>query len=287
MKKITLNFIFCIVLFSSSLSAETIQQRFKRLEQDISDLQKELYSNKKTTTDNSLTKISNSEITVFDMRLRDIENELQSITLNYENVIFEMDEIKSSIKDLMFLIEDLNLKFSNKLISDENELLTDSSNGEDKTLGTLKINSENLSETVSSEDELLEKKVDNLSPDEKFQKAYDLLLLQNFDQAKNSLEEFIKLYPSNQLSGSAYYWLGEINLLKKNYREAALNFAEGYQKYPESIKAPDNLYKLAISLIKIDKKIEACDTLNQFVTKYPSHNNFDKTKLQIADLQCS
>ena len=41
------------------------------------------------------------------------------------------------------------------------------------------------------------------------------------------------------LAGSAHYWLGEIYLLKKENREAALVFAEGYQKYPQSIKAPD------------------------------------------------
>ena len=31
--------------------------------------------------------------------------------------------------------------------------------------------------------------------------------------------------------------------LEKKFRDAALIFAEGYQKFPQSIKAPDMLYK--------------------------------------------
>ena len=33
-------------------------------------------------------------------------------------------------------------------------------------------------------------------------------------------------------------------------------FAEGYQKFPLSLKAPNSLYKLAETLIKIDKTKE-------------------------------
>ena len=73
------------------------------------------------------------------------------------------------------------------------------------------------------------------------------------DQAKIALNEFIVKHENKELSGSAHYWLGEIHLLKKNYREAALVFAEGDQKFPSGLKAPNSLYKLAETLLKIDK----------------------------------
>ena len=39
---------------------------------------------------------------------------------------------------------------------------------------------------------------------------------------------------------SSYYWLGEIYLLKQEHREAALTFAEGYQKFPKvNMSFPD------------------------------------------------
>ena len=111
--------------------------------------------------------------------------------------------------------------------------------------------------------------------------------LQKFEKAKSALKIFIQDHSSNNLAGSAHYWLGEIYILKKEYREAALIFAEGYQKYPENNKAPDSLYKLSEALLKIEKENEACDILNQFIIKFPEHNLIDKTKSKINELQCS
>ena len=127
----------------------------------------------------------------------------------------------------------------------------------------------------------------NLLPEEQFQLAFDLLRSQKFEQAISALKAFIQDHSSNVLSGSAHYWLGEIYLLKKEYREAALVFAEGYQKYPKSIKAADNLYKLSESLLKIEKENEACDTLNQFILKYPDHQLIKKTESKINEIQCN
>ena len=117
--------------------------------------------------------------------------------------------------------------------------------------------------------------------------AFNNLRSQKFDEAEISLKKFISDFPDNNLSGSAYYWLGEMYLLKKQNREAALTFAEGYQKYPESIKAPDTLYKLADVLIKIDKNIEGCDTYKQFLLKYPNHKLFNKTEIKVEKNNCT
>ena len=127
--------------------------------------------------------------------------------------------------------------------------------------------------------ELHNKRLDNLldqeqviSIEDQFQNAFDLLREQKFYEAKNSLEIFIDKNPKHKLSGSAHYWLGEIYLLKNKYREAALVLAEGYQKFPKSIKAPNSLYKLAYSLIHIDKVDDACKTLSKIKNDfYSSH----------------
>ena len=80
--------------------------------------------------------------------------------------------------------------------------------------------------------------------------------------------------------------MGEIHLLKKNYREAALIFAEGYQKYPTSIKSPDSLYKLAEALSQIDKINDACNTLKKFTKEYINHKLINKTNNKIIELEC-
>ena len=122
---------------------------------------------------------------------------------------------------------------------------------------------------------------------EDFQIAFDLLRSQKFEEAKLSLTNFIKNYSNNKLSGSAHYWLGELHLLKKDYREAALILAEGYQKFPKSIKAPDMLYKLADSLMYIDKKNDSCGTLKKLIKEFPNHQLSLKAENKIKSIECS
>jgi tol-pal system protein YbgF len=197
-------------------------------------------------------------------------------------------------------MQKLSLKIDSNLLPENNEkeIVADTSSdsiknndlenlsNDENTLGTLKISSNDLSEP--STDSIEQDEPNNeLSPEEQFQLAYDYLRSQKLDKAKSLLELFIKNHPSHVLAGLAQYWLGEVIYLNKEYRQAAIVFSEGYQKYPESVKAPESLYKLAESLIKIEKKDDACATLNQFLIKYPNHELIKKINLKINDLQCS
>ena len=77
-----------------------------------------------------------------------------------------------------------------------------------------------------------------------------------------------------------------MNILEKNYRDAALIFADGYQKFPEGIKAPDMLFKLADSLIKINKNKEACKMLSQLESEFPKHKLRIKAVNKQSELLC-
>ena len=293
---------FSILFISSSIFADEsliqIKQKLEKIERDISDIQKVVFSkNNNNLSIDSNNQSTTSSITIFDMRLRDIENELKSVNLNYENVFFEIEDLKKSLEILSLELNDaiieintkinsnINISSANKDIKESKESDSFSQNvtEESNTLGTLKINSEDLS---NNEIDTGDKTIYS-SPEEQFQAAFDNLRNQKFEIAKSELKLFIEEHNSHTLAGSAHYWLGEIYILQKEYREAALIFAEGYQKYPESVKSPDSLYKLAETLLKIEKQVEACNTLNQLVLKYPNNKLIDKTKSKINELQCS
>jgi len=291
--KIFLILFFLTTSANSEDNLKNIKSQLDRLGEDLSDLQLHVYNSSESNF--SEKKIETSQLSVFDIRLRDIESELKAINLNYENIIFEMDNLKK-------MFEEINLKYNTLIINENEQTKKETQKNENideveneiqtapNTLGTLKINSEDLSETEENEtqaSEVLDSQQENLSPDEQFQLAFNNLRAQKFDEAEVSLKKFISDFPDNNLSGSAYYWLGEMYLLKKENREAALTFAEGYQKYPESIKAPDTLYKLADVLIKIDKNIEGCDTYKQFLLKYPNHKLFKKTEIKVEKNNCT
>ena len=58
--------------------------------------------------------------------------------------------------------------------------------------------------------------------------------------------------------------------MRGDYTQAATYFARGYQEYPKSVKAPDNLLKLAMSLARLDRKKDACVTFEELDTRFPT-----------------
>ena len=106
-----------------------------------------------------------------------------------------------------------------------------------------------------------------------------MLKQQDFKRAEQALKAFIEQHPRDKLTSNAQYWLGETHYVRKNYQDAAFAFAEGYQKYPESRKAPDSLLKLGMSLRRMEKRKEACTAFARFLSKYPKAT--DRLKARI------
>lgn len=98
--------------------------------------------------------------------------------------------------------------------------------------------------------------------------SFQALREQKYDRAATGFTEFLKRYSDDTLAGNAQYWLGETFYVRGKFADAAKVFATGYQKYPKSSKAPDNLLKLGLSLGQSGKKEDACVTLNQLSVQY-------------------
>ncbi|HEX6102109.1 MAG TPA: tol-pal system protein YbgF [Alphaproteobacteria bacterium] len=108
------------------------------------------------------------------------------------------------------------------------------------------------------------------SPEEQYQYAWGLLRGQDYTGAEAALRSFIAQHPQHTLAGNAQYWLGETYYVRKDYRQAAVAFAEGYQTYPNSAKAPDNLLKLGLALAQIGEQSDACEAFAQLGRQFPT-----------------
>ena len=71
------------------------------------------------------------------------------------------------------------------------------------------------------------------------------------------------------MAGNAKYWLGETFYVRQDYQQAAITFAEAYQEYPNSGKAPDNRLKLGMSRAALDSQNDACGTFAELLKRYP------------------
>jgi len=295
--------VFCIflalILNSYSSKAEdslTIKQQLDRIKEEVKDLNKavfnksfdqnKIYSNEKENDAERFTSI--------DIRIYDLEKDIKNLTLQFEELLFRLEDMSKEINSIE--IELFN-KIENRIINLEtkhnnNQENFDEAIEEENTLGKLVISdntdtTNNLdSQNLDDENEKKQKELNNLSPEEQLQFALSQMMKKNYDESKKILENFILIFPENQLSGSAHFWLGKIYLFESNYRKAAIVFGEGVQKFPKSIKAAEMYYELAKSLKEMDKMREACKTLSLLEENYKG-NKFTKDPERIkVKLNC-
>ncbi|MBF0561819.1 MAG: tol-pal system protein YbgF [Alphaproteobacteria bacterium] len=96
------------------------------------------------------------------------------------------------------------------------------------------------------------------TPKEQYEHAYSLLGQRDFPGAERAFASFLEAHGDDALAGNAQYWLGETFFVRGDFRQAAVAFAKGYQKYPKSGKAADNVLKLGLSLARLDRVADAC-----------------------------
>ncbi len=289
-------FLFIIIFLFTSFKAIssddllTIQQEIDRLQREVSDLSKIVFSNKQVSTSN----IDNDLVTNFsaiDIRIYDLEKDVKNLTAGIEEIYFQIEDLSKIVKNLETLFQsfEINLAETKKKDVNENYEKSDNEVNTQNTLGSLKITQQESSELENSNTNNNVEDEGNtiaLTPEDQFQAAFDNIRNKNWIKAKNSLQKFISDNPDNQLSGSAHYWLGELFILEKKYRDAALVLAEGYQKYPESIKAPDMLFKLSLSLYEVNKINDSCKTLEKFILDFPKNKFIKNAKKQLQNYGC-
>ena len=289
-------FLILFCLFSYSVNSNenllTIQQQLERLQREVSDLSQTVFNNNTNSSSNNNSDLV-TNLSAIDMRIYDLEKDVKNLTGNLEEIFFQLEDLSlklNNFQDNIFSIENNILELKNINIQKNTSTITEENmDNNENSLGSLKISSENtVSENSDSNDQNeqdITKEVE-LSPEDQFQLAFDNIRNKNWADAKNSFLEFIEKNPKNQLSGSAHYWLGELYMLEKNYMDATLIFADGYQKFPESIKAPDMLFKLSQSLYEVNKINESCKTLEKLIIDYPKNKLIKNAKKQIKNYSC-
>lgn len=126
------------------------------------------------------------------------------------------------------------------------------------------------------------------SPQDQYRYAFGLLRQQKFPEAEAALRAFVKAHPKDPLAGNAQYWLGETFYVRGNYDQASLAFTEGFQNYPDSPKAADNLLKLGMSLANLGKTDDACLTYDHLLSNFKNASSviLDRARQEKKNRNC-
>ena len=323
-KKIFFLIIIFSLPFNSNLKAETleIKEILEIIQKDLRTLERAVYSESfsKSSKSSSSQDISdqNTEdvLTKHLLKLSEIEKQFQDLTNKYEEINFKLDKLSSRLSkvqsdnQLRFQniesntiennLENSSLTSSPKTDTEQKKILPGSSQPQD--LGTLSykdmtteeetqiIQSVDSTKTVSTEIFVSEEKIlPEGSPKEQYEFATSFLKVGDYNMAERAFREFVDNNPENELSGNAQYWYAETFRIRQLYTDAASAYLEGYQKYPESEKAPINLLKLGVSLVQIGEKDQGCLMIAGVKKQYPNATQsvLQKAKYEEKKFECN
>ncbi|MBB1488543.1 tol-pal system protein YbgF [Oceanospirillum sediminis] len=108
-----------------------------------------------------------------------------------------------------------------------------------------------------------------VSAKEAYQSAYALVKTKQFDKAIESYRGFITTYQDSTLVPNAYYWLGELYLVKKQLQQAEQVFSTVVNSFPLSRKVPDASYKLGLIYARTGQEDKAKTQMGLVIKTYP------------------
>ena len=126
--------------------------------------------------------------------------------------------------------------------------------------------------------------------DEESQYEYAINLLKqgDYEAAEKAFTEFISIGNDKDYLSNSHFWLAETYYVRENYKDAAKNYLNLYQTYPNANKAPDALLKLGISLVNMQQNEQGCITFIQLQESYPEANPsiIDRSNLELKRNGC-
>ncbi|PJD92991.1 MAG: tol-pal system protein YbgF [Legionella sp.] len=114
--------------------------------------------------------------------------------------------------------------------------------------------------------------------------AYELIKNKQYDKAIAAMQHFVQKYPQGGYSANAYYWLGELYLVKKNYTKAASYFETVLKEFPSSNKKAASLLKAGYAYAAAGNNQLAKQRLQQVVTSFPNTSTAQLASLKLETL---
>lgn len=123
------------------------------------------------------------------------------------------------------------------------------------------------------------------SPGELFRLAYNDFQAGKYDLASVSLRNLLGQYPKSDVAPQAQFFVGECEFARKDYIDAAREYAKVVEQYPKSDYTPKALYKRGLALMQIGKTDEAREALKRLVKEYPRSEQVRSARDLLKDSQ--
>ena len=302
------------LFFQNYLSAEeeeiylkSISDQIQVITKDLKTLEKVVYKKSDVNVSSEIKSLKsdglNEDIlTKHLLKLNEIEDQFRELTNKFEEVNFKLDKLSTRVTKIQ---SDNQLRFSDLesgKVSDPKEkqvVLPGTSKPQDfganpayqtsNLPSQQTINSVETAQTVITEQPEKESLLPNKSAKEQYEFAVSFMKIGDYETAEFALKEFINKNKDHDLAGSAQYWYGETFRIRQLYSDAATAYLDGYQNYPKSKKAPDNLLKLGITMVQLGEKDQGCKMILGLKKEYPkaSKSVLQKAQYEQKKFKCN
>jgi len=120
-----------------------------------------------------------------------------------------------------------------------------------------------------------------------YERAQEALASGDFRGAATQLETFTQTYPGSPLSADVNFLRGQAFENLDEMTSAARAYLEAFSGAPDGPKAPEALYKLGTSLGAIGQQNEACVTLAEVESRFPTAPAVQQANTAMRDLGCN
>ena len=288
-------FFFANICFAQQDKMNELLDRLEKIQKDIQTLEKAVYSKNPTLSSDNV--IVNEALTRQLTKISELEKQIQEMTSKFEENNYKIQQLSDRLNrvsnDNQIRLQQLE---NNKVVSDKvnpsKEVTIEKKTPPIKKNETNILNSEeviveeeissdkekiNQEKIVESENIKLKEKVNKpktkvlpkVSISEQYKYAMNIMKSGDFEKAEIAFKEFVDTHSKHELAGSAQFWYAETFYIRQLYDDAAVAFLEGYQKYPNSPKAPENLLKLGVTLAELGEIDQGCKMIINLKKAYP------------------
>lgn len=114
--------------------------------------------------------------------------------------------------------------------------------------------------------------------------TFDLLKNGKYDEAVKGFRSMLDQWPQGRYADNGWYWMGEAQLVKRDYAGAVNSFESLIDKFPSSPKMADGLYKLGLCQIELKRNAEAKSAFQRVIRDFPSTNAATLAKQKLDQL---
>lgn len=253
-------------------------ERLDRLEKCLAALE-----GRALPADGSSAGMAGSMMADLERRMQDLERESSQMNGGVERLSNAVERLARQVeqlaKDFDLRLRDLEAaQAGGKVVaaSSHPETATPTPSHEDETAAA--------PAPASTDDGKLVAVPEGLSAEEHYNRAYAYLTAADYPNAKVWLEDFLTKHEGDKLAENAYYWLGEVNLVQNDPKNALVSFKKGLEKFPKGAKAPGNLLKMGVALEQINQPQLARGAWEKLMKDFPKAPEAEKAKINLAQL---